>query len=472
MDDNQLLEFYTSGADVSQLSDADLTRLHRLIQPRVSNPLQTIAPIGADPNGPSIGDVDPKQFAKDLALRTTELGIGALTGGLGFMPRLAINMAMNAATGAADNDATGNMMRGGAIELGGGILSALPKIGTKVALLLGGARSRFPGASLSELAAPFMRQYNRGVGEAINVGDVRTPIMRRKIAGQSLEDLESRIPGSVSPHSVRGAADELRADAVNSSRPVDVEDALNKDEIEFIIQQLEARTPNGQQAVNQALQTTTQVPQAGFTGGTTTVTSTIPRQTDAALQALRNAGINGPMSVRDTMELGRAQQRAGKSVIQSKKEGDWVLPQDKPLRQAEVERGGALKENAKPLIAAHGELQNWEELNQALSDLYQIEEVNRAVRGGGQVLGEPGQAGARGGLAFGTGGNVATLLGLPRAGTAATAGTLGQFALAPRFISGAGNMLGRTGRIAPSMIRAIDVEEEIRNRKTKRRRPQ
>lgn len=465
MDDNALLELYTSGGDLSLLSDGDLARLHSLIQPRPSNPLGPIAPINAAPSAPSIGQFEPKEFAKDLALRTTELGAGALTGGLSFIPRLAINMAVNAATGAPDHDATGNMLRGGAIEAGGGFLSALPRIGNKASLLFSGARSKFPGASLNELVEPFMRQYNRGIGQGISVGDVRTPIIRRKIAGQSLEALEDRIPGTTSPLDVRGSADELRSSSINSSRPVDVEDALNKDEIEFIIQQIEARDPAGKQGVNQALQTT----RPGFHGGSVNVP--IPRQTDQALQALRNAGITGPMSVRDTMELGRSQQRAGKSVIQSKKAGDWVLPQDKPLKQAEVERGARLKENAKPLIAAHGELDNWEELNQQLADLYQIEEINRSVRGGGEVLAEPGQLGARGGTAYGTGQNIATLLGLPRAGVAATAGTLGPFALAPRFISGSSNMLGRTGRVAPSLIRALDVEEEIRNRKTKRRRP-
>lgn len=463
MDDNQLLELYTSGGDLTLLTDQDLARLHTLIQPRVANPLGPIAPI----NSTTQPGTDPKGFAKDLALRTTELGVGAATGGLSFIPRLALNMATGAATGAADGNATGNMLQQGAIEGGGGLLSMMPALGNRAALLFSGARSKFPGASMSELVEPFMNMYKRGIGQGINVGDVRTPIQRRKIAGQQIEDLESRIPGHTSPMDVRGSMNTLVDDAINSSRPTDVRDALGHDEFEFILQQLEQRTPNGPNAIAQVLAGT---PPSYFPPNPGV--PPIPRHSDAALQALRKAGITGPMSVRETMELGRAQSRAGKSVIQSKKEGDWVLPQDKPLRQAEVERGQRLKENAKPLIAAHGELQNWEELNDLLADLYKVEEINRAVRGGGTILAEPGQLGARGGTAYGTAQNIATLFGLPQRSTGAVGGFAGQFALAPRFISGSGNMLGRTGRIAPSAVRSVQLEEEIRNRKTKRRRPQ
>lgn len=463
MDDKALLDYFHSGGDVKALPDTDLNRLMELTKALETADVVSKTPPGLqslaqNPNNANTKlELTPEQgkaIGKWLAARSAETLTGIATGGLGFVPRVGLNMGVGALTGAAEGDnAVGNALKQGEIEGGGALLSSLPYVGNALAIILGGARGKMKGVPLSEMVDSFLRQRSRGLGQGIPVGDTLAAKAAREKAGENLQLIEEATPGKMSPFDARGANKDLLDRSVNSSRASDLFKNLSQDEVEFILQQLERRGAGKAVAGVTGTRVGASTGPLGITSGGHPL-----GRTQQALDILQQMGVDTPMTVREGMELGRSQSKAGQKIIEARRTKQWIPPDQSAMMQAEAARGKQLTETGKTRIRAVGpeHAKSWEDTNKQLQDLYMIERVNNAT----QPAGTLGATSARMGLGYGGGLTASVIGGLP-AKALGTVGALTGLVASPRNLSRAANVLGRTGSVSPTTMRLAEIINEI-----------
>jgi len=281
---------------------------------------------------------------------------------------------------------------------GRGLATMLPEAGLQLGLRFGGLKG-----DIGRSVDAFIRERGRhGWGGGILPGTIGKTARRRAAAGTALEAVERNAPGDVALADVVKPA----LKQVNVFGPTDphkLATAAVKNQKAFL------RKPHTVR---------------GFPN---------------------NVGHPSRLNVRELGDVKRTQQREASKLIESRLSG--ASPYD-PTNVGETmaaSRAKLIKEAQEQI--APGVVP----INEQLSDLLSIQNVNKTLRGGGGLVQDIGGMGIRGGVGAGVGGS---LFGRPGA---RFGGLLGMTILNPKLAAALGFAGGRTAEVTPTMARLLDL---------------
>ena len=390
------------------------------------------------------------QPMKDAAnLLFDALGMGtALIPGIGVeaaISRGALGSAINAGKAAFNGQNVGEAITDWAnpmnLEVGGWMLGrALPWLGYKSALTLGGVR----GEKDATVDA-FMRQRDRmPVGQApVAKAGEKKIVKQITKTGQALEAAEKAGGQPTKLRDVSGYTSNQFDKAKNASNPLDLRKAAGAHEQRTLEQQAVARSK----------------------GGTGTAADLAKMKEDDAVLAAYgypshyvDDAINATqLDVRDLGEMKRTAASRGRDVIGLRKDGAYIPAGEMENAQTEAALAHHLQglqmnaaDDTIPVASLGKRTQRRAiaDANAELSDLFNIQEANKLLRGGGGVMTDIGTLGVRGGFGAGTASNIAGLgLGPSQGGLLRSVlGLLAAPLFAPSSISRIGSGAGRLGR--------------------------
>ena len=502
MNEQELLQFYTSGGDLSTLDDASLSQLAALMKVQMNTAPspppgllnqpagQTVPPSNTPPWGPENGQ-DFVEGLGSVLLQAGALGAGMPGIGLKSGPvSTLLQMILGGAEGAINppegedrlSSALSGAAFGGGVEGGGRLTAAkAPSVGNRVAMWTGTPGSFNKGGRGNRYLEAFLNQRRReGFGQGVPVGKTQaavvpklkegtlTPKPIRQRLNSELDDVKAALPGrDIDFMKIR---EDFPSEVyqpekfLGLSDPRGTAEAILADESKFWYGNealLDSTNPRKGTRVRTRTQHTKPfnlpADQTYLPPPPNTLTGDVVEE---------SVGPWGQVNFDPTMatfgevvEMAQKQGKEAAPVFEEVGKGKWVRMSDTPERLAAKGRKHQLSQaadvHARSLGPGGNEVADrLEETNAALSDQYKVEEVAKAIRSG------LWPAATRGGIMASLGGGAAAITGSDYMTGALLGGLLGLNAY-PANISRAGYMAGRLGEVAPTAIRTQQLTDDL-----------